>query len=384
MMDGTRSFEAVVVGGGLVGSSIAYHLARAGVPALLIEQGDLASGASGANFGNVQVEDSEFGLSLDLTLRSFARFAALEAELDYDVGLRRSGQLLLIENQQQMALMHDRAVRLQAAGLRARLLDQGALGALEPIVSRDAALGALYHPDEASLDPFRLVRAFVLRGQDRGLEVWTHTRVTGIDVQSGRVMGVSTPRGRVSARWVILAAGAWAHELGRLAGVDLPMGWIQGEAAITEPLGPVTDNALATAAFFEATAGADEQTVGFCLRQRPQGQIMIGEAATLTRALSRRATASALPAVAREACRWLPGLRRAHVIRSWAIPVAFTDDNRPLLGPVAGIDGLIAATALKSTIIWTPVVGELVAGLIVDSAWDPRLTEFSPTRGHHH
>ena len=72
--------------------------------------------------------------------------------------------------------------------------------------------------------------------------------------------------------------------------------------------------------------------------------------------------------------------RLPHVIRSWAIPVAFTADNRPLLGPVDGIDGLVAATALKSTIIWTPVVGELVAGLIADSRWDARLDEFSPTR----
>ena len=379
-MSSTRHFEAVVVGGGLVGSSIAYHLARASVPTLMIEQGDLASGASGANFGNVQVEDSEFGLSLELTLRGFARFADLQAELDYDVGLRRTGQLLLIENRRQMALMQERAVRLNAAGLHTALLDNATLGHLEQHVNPDVALGALYHPDEATLDPFRLVRAFVLRGQDRGLEVWTHTRVTGIDIQGTRVIGVSTPGARVSARWVILAAGAWAHELGRLAGVDLPMGWIHGEAAITESLAPVASNALATAAFFEATAGADEQTVGFCLRQRPQGHVMIGEAATLTRALSRRTSASALPAIAREAGRWIPGLQRAHVIRSWAIPVAFTADNRPLLGPVDGIDGLVAATALKSTIIWTPVVGELVAGLIADSRWDARLDEFSPTR----
>ena len=91
---------------------------------LLIEQGDLASGASGANFGNVQVEDAEFGLSLELTLRSYARFASLGAELDYEVGYRRTGNLLLIENQHQWALMQQRAARLQAAGVRAALLDR--------------------------------------------------------------------------------------------------------------------------------------------------------------------------------------------------------------------------------------------------------------------
>lgn len=379
-MNGTRSYEAVVVGGGLVGSSIAYHLARARVPTLLIEQGDLASGASGANFGNVQVQDAEFGLSLELTVRSLARFATLEAELDYDVGFQRSGQLLLIENASQRALMQERAARLQAAGVRAELLDREATCRLEPGLNPEALIGALYNADEATLDPFRLVRAFVWRGQAQGLEVWTHTRVSGLEIERGRVTGVATPRGRVSTRWVILAAGAWAHELGRMAGVELPVQWVHGEAAVTEPLGPMAANALATAAFFEATGGAEEQTVGFCLRQRPRGHVMFGEAARVTRALSRRSTASALPLVAREVGRWMTGMSQASVLRSWAIPVAFTADSRPLLGPVDNVDGLVAATALKSTIILTPVVGELVADLIVDSRWDPRLAEFSPTR----
>ncbi|HRE26754.1 MAG TPA: FAD-dependent oxidoreductase, partial [Anaerolineales bacterium] len=156
----TDSPEAIVVGGGLVGSSIAYHLTRAGVSTLLIEQGDLASGASGANFGNVQVADAEFGLSLDLTLRSFARFATLEAELDYPVGFLRTGSLLLIENAQQLALMQERAARLQAVGLRVALLDRDETRRLEPFLDPEAFLGALYHPDEGTLDPFRLVRAF--------------------------------------------------------------------------------------------------------------------------------------------------------------------------------------------------------------------------------
>jgi sarcosine oxidase subunit beta len=296
------------------------------------------------------------------------------------VGFRRTGNLLLIENSHQLALMHDRAARLQAAGVRAIVLDRDETCRLEPSLRPETLLGALYHPEEGTLDPFRLVHAFALRGRDRGLEIWTQTRVSGIEVQGGRVVAVSTSRGRVPARWVILAAGAWAHELGRMAGLDLPVLWVHGEAAITEPLGPVTRNAMTTAAFFEATEAADEQTVGFCLRQRPHGNVMMGEAARVTRQLNRQATASALPAVAREARRWLPGLRRSSVIRAWAIPVAFTADSRPLLGPVDGIAGLIVATALKSTIILTPVVGELVAGLVAESRWDPRLAEFSPTR----
>ena len=379
-MSASPSPDAVVVGGGLIGSSIAYHLACAGVRTRLIEQGDLASGASGANFGNVQVEDAEFGLSMDLTLRSYARLTALETELDYAVGFRRTGSLLLIENAHQRQLMAERLAGLQAAGLQAALLDQAETLRLEPHLAPEAVQGALYHAAEGSLDPFRLVHAFALRGRDRGLDVWTQTRVTGVEVQNGRVTGVATSRGRVGAAWMILAAGAWARGLAQTAGVDLPLLWVHGEAAITEPLGPVSPNSLTTAAFFEATEGADDQKVGFCFRQRPHGNVMFGEAARVTRELGRTPTPAALPAVTAEAQRWLPGLRRAAVIRSWAIPVAFTADNRPLLGPVAGVDGLLAATGLKSTIILTPVVGEIIAGMVTGAPQDPRLAEFAPSR----
>ncbi len=376
-----RHPDAIIIGGGLIGASIAFHVARAGVRALLIEQGDLASGASGANFGNVQVEDAEFGLSLELTLRSYARFATLADELGYDVGFRRTGNLLLVENAHQWQMMQARAAHLRAAGLHVALLDREETCRLELALAPAAILGALYNPDEGTLDPFRLVHAYALRGRQHGLEVWTHTRVTGIQTAGGRVSGVATTRGPVSSGAVILAAGAWSGALARSAGVELPVLWVHGEAAITERLPQTAVNAMTTAAFFEATEGAGEQSVGFCLRQRPHGNIMIGEAARVTRRLSRAATPTALPAVAAEATRWLPGLRRAAVIRSWAIPVAFTADSRPLLGPVDGVSGLFVATALKSTIILTPLLGEIMAGMLTGAAQDPRLAEFAPSRG---
>jgi glycine/D-amino acid oxidase-like deaminating enzyme len=165
-----------------------------------------------------------------------------------------------------------------------------------------------------------------------------------------------------------------------MAGVELPLQWVHGEALVTESLPPVVRHGMATCAFFEETEGAAGQTVGFCLNQRPQGNVMIGEAASVTDRLSRGVTATALPAIAVEARQYFPGLRPAAVIRSWAIPVAFTADNRPLLGPVEELDGLVVAAGLKSTIILTPLVGELAAAMVAGSELDPRLAEFSPSR----
>jgi glycine/D-amino acid oxidase-like deaminating enzyme len=375
-----RQRDVVVVGGGLVGSSAAYHLARSGLRTLLIEQGDLASGASGANFGNVQVQDAEFGLSLALTLQGYEAVSRLEAELDWDLGYERTGSLLLVENERQWAAAARRAAGLQAAGVDAHLIDRDEVCRLEPGLAPESVVGGLYHAAEGRLDPFRLVHAYARRGRQHGLEVRTHAAVTGVCVQGGRVTGVETRAGPVAAGCVVLAAGAWARRLAGTAGVDLPLRWVHGEALVTEPLPPLSRHAISSAGFFEATEDASEQAVGFCLRQRPEGNVMVGEAAFVTGALGRRVTAGALPAIAREARRRYPALRAAAVLRGWAIPVAFVADNRPLLGAVDGVDGLLVATGLKSTIILTPLAGALLADLVAGRPVDPRLAEFSPSR----
>jgi sarcosine oxidase subunit beta len=347
---------------------------------LLVERDCLASGASGANFGNVQVQDAEFGLSLELTLRGCDMSSTLEAELGCDLAYRRTGSLLLIESERQWAAMERRAARLQAAGVAAQLLDRDETCRLEPNLSPQSILGALYHPNEANLNPFNLVHGYARRGRQHGLEIWRHTEVTAVRVQGGRVTGLDTTVGPLKAGWVILTAGAWARHLARTAGVDLPLRWVHGEALITEPLPPLARNAISSAAFFEDTAESDEQVVAFCLRQRPEGNVMIGEAAFVTEALGRRMTATALPGIARQALRHFPVLQHTAVIRGWAIPVAFVPDNRPLLGPVDGLPGLLVATGLKSTIVLTPLVGGLVADMVAGRDLDPRLAEFSPSR----
>jgi glycine/D-amino acid oxidase-like deaminating enzyme len=379
MMAG-RSPDVVVVGGGLLGAAAAYEMARRGQRTLLLEQGDLASGASGGNFGNIQVQDAEFGLSLALTLQGDAACAGLEAELEVDLDYRRTGSLLLIESEVQWEAMARRADRLQAAGVDAQLLDRGEACRLEPGLAPGSVLGALYHAGEADLNPFKLVHAYVRRGQQHGLEVRTQAEVTKVCVDRGRVTGVETRDGHVASGWVVLAAGAWAQRLARTAGVELALQWVHGEALITEPLAPVAHNAISSAAFFEQTEASDQQTVGFCLRQRPEGHVMIGEAAALTRALGRQVTRGALPAVARAAARHYPALRGAAVLRGWAIPVAFVADNRPLLGPVDVVEGLVVATGLKSTIVLTPLAGAWVADVVIGEPLDPRLAAFSPSR----
>lgn len=379
-MSSEKTWDVIVVGGGLVGSSIAYNLSKAGVRTLLIEQGELASGASGANFGNVQVQDANLGLSLELTIQGAERCSRLEAELDFDLDYRKAGSLLLIENDHQKTLMRERALQLEAAGLRVELLDQNEITKLEPYLSPDTVIGGLYHPDEGQLNPFKLVHVYALRGRENGLEIKTHAPVARFTMQNGRVTGVDTGTEHFSAGCVVLATGAWTRPLGLTAGVDIPALWIRGEAIITEALPPSISNAMSSASFFEDADSPDKTVVAFAMKQRPDGNVMLGEAITTTAQLDRDVAGASAAAIAAEGHRRLPHLNRVSIIRSWGIPVAQTADNCPLLGPVVEAEGLYVAAGLKSTIVLTPVVGEIIADMIVGNAVDPRLEAFSPSR----
>lgn len=376
----TKSWDVIVVGGGLVGSSCAYQLAKSGLKTLLLEQGELASGASGANFGNVQVQDADFGFSLDLTIAGAQRCAGLETELDIKLDYRKAGSLLLIENEGQYAMMVDRLSQLEAAGLQAELLDRDGLTHLEPFLNPETVIGGLYHPDEGQLNPFKLVHAYVLRGQQYGLEVRTQTPVTSISRQNGKITGVETHTGQLSAGKAVLATGAWTRPLGLTAGLEIPAEWVHGEAIITEALPPSIGNTMSSASFFEETASVGGTVVAFAMKQRAEGNIMLGEATTATARLDREVAEFSITAVANESQRRLPRLADTTILRSWGIPVAHTTDHRPLLGAIHEIENLYVAAALKSTIVLTPLVGETIAKMITAQEVDPRLAEFSPSR----
>jgi len=379
-MTPNKSWDVIVVGGGLVGSSCAYYLSKYGVSTLLIEQSELASGASGANFGNVQVQDADFGLSLELTIQGAQRCRELETELDFDLGYSKTGSLLLVENDHQQTLMEERITHLSKASLRAELLDLVQLIELEPYLSPNSLIGGLYHPDEGQLNPFKLVHAYAVRGKENGLKVLTHTGVNELATHNGKITGIKTRNGTFSSGCVVLATGAWTRPLGLTAGVDIPAEWIRGEAVITESLPPSIANAMSSASFFEEVASSDRIVVALALKQRPEGNVMLGEAITRTQHLERRVAESSVSGITREGQLRLPRLREVSILRSWGIPVAHTVDNLPLLGPLEAIDNLYVVAGLKSTIVLTPIVGEIITNMIIGKPVDPRLKAFSPSR----
>jgi sarcosine oxidase subunit beta len=378
------TYDALVIGAGYIGCSVAYHLTQAGLRTALIDRGGIGAGASTANYGNIQVQDAELDHSLPLIRAGYACFETLEEELGSPVGLKRLGGLLLIENESQWQVMAARLPQLHAAGIQAEMVPAEHLPELEPLLDPTSVLGACYHEHEGQVYPFSLLWAYVRRGLERGLALHLGVEVTGMDIQNGRVQRLRTSEGDFSAGVVALCTGAWTRPLGRAAGRVWDIPHVHGQAFVTEAAPDLRlRNHIASAAFFEEAhedgdAGGEHAVLA--ISQTGDGHFLLGEAARTTDDLGKAATPAGQAAIARVVGRHFPALRRLRVLRGWAAPVAYTHDGLPYFGPVADIEGLFLATAFKSTVIVTPLAGRTIAQLVVDGRTDLDLSPFSPGR----
>ena len=377
----TATYDALVVGAGYVGCAIAARLAAAGLRTALIERRTPGAGGSGANYGSVQVQDCELGASIPLTVAGAACFPHLEEELGATVGYRPRGSLLVIETESQWHVMAARLPMLHAAGVRAELAPRERLAEIEPLLSPRHALGACYYEGEGQVRPFQFIQAHLRAGRRCGLALHRETEVTGFEIEGGRLAGVQTNRGRFSAPVAVLATGAWTPRLGRLLKRDWAIRHVHGQAVVTERSELTLRTHISSAAFFEAIAETQPQSNAvLAVGQSHEGHFLLGEAGRTTEDLGSRATGAGQAAIAAEIGRFFPSLTRLRVLRGWAAPVAYTPDGRPFLGPVAGVDGLILATAFKSTVIVTPLISRLVAQLVTTGRTELDLSAFSPER----
>src|ERR671933_163509 len=230
--------DVVIVGGGVIGCAIAYHLSLAGVGVLLLERDRLAAGASGVAAGMLapQAEAAHDDAFFALTLCGRAEHLPLATMLLDDVGLdvecRMTGILRVARDEAERAELQRRLRWQRARGLRAEWLEPGELGSCEPLLKGVAGrllAGGLWLSDEGQVQSRRLVQALAAAGIKRGAQFAEGTAVVALETAGERVSGVHTPTGVIAAGTVVLAAGVYSGDLARGAGLDLPIGPVKGQ-----------------------------------------------------------------------------------------------------------------------------------------------------------
>jgi glycine/D-amino acid oxidase-like deaminating enzyme len=215
--------DVVVIGGGVTGSSIAYHLVRRGVRGVVVlEKGSLASGPTGRSSACIRQHYStpETCRMVLHSLRFFETFA--ERTGGRSAGFVRTGYLLGVDDRLRAAMEHSVALQ-QSVGIDTRLLTPAGIRALEPRLRTDDLTAGCFEPEAGYADPVATTQGFAGAARDGGARIMEETAVEGITLAGDRVAGVRTTRGEIATPVVVNAAGAWGDRVGRLAGVAIPL-----------------------------------------------------------------------------------------------------------------------------------------------------------------
>ena len=362
----SRISDVIVVGGGVIGCASAWFLAREGLSVTLLERGQLAERASGANAGMLLPfgETNLGGPFLAWGLRSLALFAELCAELRERSGIdpefEASGALHVAFDAEAALRLRAKAERFAEHGLR--WLDGDDLRSQESSLAREL-VGGVWSPLEAHVRPPLLTRALAAAAADLGAHIERGVTVTAIRSVGRRVVGVETTDGSFDADHVVASAGAWTPAL---LSRPLPIEPLRGQLAILDLDEPMLRTIVVGAPAYlvpkrdgSLVIGATEERVGFDNRVTSEGM----------RGLLAGAEALA------------PRLGQAAFRRGWAGLRPATPDGLPLLGPSPDLDGLvIAAGHTRNGVLLGPITGQLVRDLILGKDLSDEARAFSLDR----
>ncbi len=384
-----KSADAVIVGGGVIGTSIAYYLSKKGIKPILLERDDLASGSSGACDIDIILQSKNPGIHLQLAMESAKMYKTLADELDFNIEYETCGGMILIENEEQLKVMRDFVKRQKAIGLQVKLLDLKEASEIQPGLSPHL-VGATYSPQDAHVNPMKLCQAFAKAAKELGTEVYLNTGVLDIRLEKGKVKSVITSKGEVQTKTVINAAGVYAPMIGEMVGLSLPIKPRRGQIIVTEPVPKLVMADVLCAKYIvakynpklieESDNPETRLGVGLSLSQTHDGQILIGATREFV-GYNKNTTHEALRAILRNATRLVPALKSIHAIRSFAGLRPYTPDGLPLLGQVEGIQGFIIAAGHEGDgIALSPVTGRIISELIVDGKTFMDISCMSPVR----
>lgn len=383
--------DMIVIGGGIIGSSITYHLAKRGRRVVQLEKKYLTSGASGACDQMVIPQSKAPNEHLQLALYSVELYKRLSRELDTDLEYVQKGALILIENHRELAIMEDIVKKQNALGLPSEIISVKDAMKLQPGIDPGAIVAAVHCGVDGEVNPFKTTLAYSDKAARLGAVVKNGCPVTGILQQNGRIKGVTTPEGPVYAETVINAAGAWAPILGEMAGLRIPIRPRRGQIFITEAAPEFVKKGTLNARYIVAKHHPEmlkeddspraKLGVGISLTQSRKGNVLFGSTREFA-GYSTENTYEGLREALANAVRLMPGLKKLNIIRTMAGLRPYPPDSKPLIGYVEGMEGFFMAAGHEGDgICLAPATGKMAADLILDGHTDvPAARSFDPNR----
>lgn len=347
--------DVAIIGGGVHGCSVAWHLAKEGLKVVLFERDYLSSGGSGRSAAGIR---QQFGTEVNckLALYNLEKFPVLQEELEYEADLEYdpSGYLWIAYSESQLEQLKKNVELQNSLGINSKILTPEEIKEVAPGLNTEGMIGASWNEKDGHINPHTLTFAYADAAKRLGAVIHTQTPVTGLEVQAEKVVGVKTSKGDWDVGCVVCAAGPWSVEVAKWVGLDVPIVPERHQILITEPIERMKH---------PMTLCLDD---GSYFKQCPNGTFMLGWGnPNEKKDTSFESSWEFLLEVSRRVLAKMPCLSGVRVVRQWTGPYDITPDQQAIVGatPVEGfyLDCGWSGHGLQ----FAPSIGRIMSEIVV-------------------
>lgn len=371
----TETAEVVIIGSGIVGSSVAYHLAQQGCTNVLVieREAHQGKGSTGKSMGGVRAQFAT-PVNIQMSRYSIDFFSRFDEVVGHPADYRAHGYLFCATTERHLEYLKTNRKRQSALGVKnVELVSREDIAKFVPQLRVDDILGGTFCQTDGFVDPHSVMMGFMLNARERGVRLWLDTQVTGIEVERGagtagvssdpgsttsRITGVMTTRGRVSTPIVVNAAGAWAAEVARFAGSELPVEPLRRQLVPTEPFDRLPQR-------FPMVI---DMSTGFHFRREGKGILLAWNDPEETPGFKTDFDPGFVEKILTRAADRVPLLAEAEVNprRAWAGLYEMTPDHHAVIGPAPDVAGLYFVNGFSGHgVMHSPASGRITADLIL-------------------
>jgi glycine/D-amino acid oxidase-like deaminating enzyme len=356
-----QTADVVIIGGGIVGSSIAYHLTTAGCRRVVVLERESATGkgSTGKSMGGVRAQFST-PVNIQMSLYAIPFYASFEERLGYPCDYRPQGYLFCATDERHMTYLRTNYEKQVALGLKdVRLLKGDEIRVMFPQLRGDDIVGGSFCATDGFVDPYSAMNGFMAWAADHGATLCKNAAVTGIVSDQKGIAGVETTRGALSTHKIVNCAGAWAGEIAEMAGVDLPLTPLRRMLVPSEPFDQ----------FPHTAPMIIDMSNGFHFRPESRGFLLAWNDPEETPGFKTEFDPAFVEKILTRAADRVPCFADLPVNpkRAWAGLYEMTPDHHPILGEAPGVAGFFLANGFSGHgVMHAPATGKILSDLILE------------------